>query len=328
MTTLKDIARETGLSMNTVSRAIRQSGYLSPRTAERVRAAVERLDYHPNRAAQDLRRRRSRQIMVIAESHDYLHIEKLAAIRRYAARRGYIMSAHFTSEDDPQDSFRARLPDLLGQTPAGLILIVTSEAVIDAARTLRRKLPCVMVSFDRVPDIDCVYIDRAGGVREAIHYLHRQGRRRIAFCDLPNTRNRKPGYLRAIGELDLPELILPCSAQTLPEIRREGERLAHRLAVADNPPDAVQTSDYMAAGLLAGFAAAGIRVPEEIAVIGFDDRELAGMLNPPLTTLAQPNAEVGTACVRMLFTRMEGKRQEETPENVAVPMRLVIRNSA
>ena len=79
MATLKDIARATGLSMNTVSRAIRGSGYVSRQTAELVLKTVRELDYHPNRAAQDLRRRKSTQITVVAESYDYLHIEKLAA---------------------------------------------------------------------------------------------------------------------------------------------------------------------------------------------------------------------------------------------------------
>ena len=87
------------------------------------------------------------------------------------------------------------------------------------------------------------------------------------------------------------------------EIRREGEQIAKILASWDNPPDAVQTSDYMASGLLAGFAAAGVEVPRDVSVIGFDDRELAGMLNPPLTTLAQPSAEVGKVSAQMLFER-------------------------
>ena len=90
MATLKDIAQATGLSMNTVSRAIRGSGYVSLKTAELVRKTVKELDYHPNRAAQDLRRRKSRQITVVAESYDYLHIEKLAAIKEYAAEKNIL----------------------------------------------------------------------------------------------------------------------------------------------------------------------------------------------------------------------------------------------
>ncbi|HCG25088.1 MAG: LacI family DNA-binding transcriptional regulator [Victivallales bacterium] len=328
MATLKDIAQATGLSMNTVSRAIRGSGYVSLKTAELVRKTVKELDYHPNRAAQDLRRRKSRQITVVAESYDYLHIEKLAAIKEYAANCGYTMGVHFTSEDYPQSTFSALLPDILEQNPAGLIIIASSGFIIGKVRELRKKMPCVMITFDGVPDIDCVYIDRFGGVYDSIRYLYGKGRRRIVFCETFRSRNRKLGYQKAVRELGLPELIISGNLKSLPEIRKDGVRIAKEMAAWKNPPDAVQTSDYMASGLLAGFAEAGIAVPQDIAVLGFDDRELAGMLNPPLTTLAQPSAEVGRISAQMLFERISGTQKNTSPENIRVPMHLVIRNSA
>ena len=328
MATLKDIAQATGLSMNTVSRAIRGSGYVSLKTAELVRKTVKELDYHPNRAAQDLRRRKSRQITVVAESYDYLHIEKLAAIKEYAANCGYTMGVHFTSEDYPQSTFSALLPDILEQNPAGLIIIASSGFIIGKVRELRKKMPCVMITFDGVPDIDCVYIDRFGGVYDSIRYLYGKGRRRIVFCETFRSRNRKLGYQKAVRELGLPELIISGNPKSLPEIRKDGVRIAKEMAAWKNPPDAVQTSDYMASGLLAGFAEAGIAVPQDIAVLGFDDRELVGMLNPPLTTLAQPSAEVGRISAQMLFERISGTQKNTSPENIRVPMHLVIRNSA
>ena len=328
MATLKDIAQATGLSMNTVSRAIRGSGYVSLKTAELVRKTVKELDYHPNRAAQDLRRRKSRQITVVAESYDYLHIEKLAAIKEYAANCGYTMGVHFTSEDYPQSTFSALLPDILEQNPAGLIISASSGFIIGKVRELRKKMPCVMITFDGVPDIDCVYIDRFGGVYDSIRYLYGKGRRRIVFCETFRSRNRKLGYQKAVRELGLPELIISGNLKSLPEIRKDGVRIAKEMAAWKNPPDAVQTSDYMASGLLAGFAEAGIAVPQDIAVLGFDDRELAGMLNPPLTTLAQPSAEVGRISAQMLFERISGTQKNTSPENIRVPMHLVIRNSA
>ena len=328
MATLKDIAQATGLSMNTVSRAIRGSGYVSLKTAELVRKTVKELDYHPNRASQDLRRRKSRQITVVAESYDYLHIEKLAAIKEYAANCGYTMGVHFTSEDYPQSTFSALLPDILEQNPAGLIIIASSGFIIGKVRELRKKMPCVMITFDGVPDIDCVYIDRFGGVYDSIRYLYGKGRRRIVFCETFRSRNRKLGYQKAVRELGLPELIISGNLKSLPEIRKDGVRIAKEMAAWKNPPDAVQTSDYMASGLLAGFAEAGIAVPQDIAVLGFDNRELAGMLNPPLTTLAQPSAEVGRISAQMLFERISGTQKNTSPENIRVPMHLVIRNSA
>ena len=306
MATLKDIAQATGLSMNTVSRAIRGSGYVSLKTAELVRKTVKELDYHPNRAAQDLRRRKSRQITVVAESYDYLHIEKLAAIKEYAANCGYTMGVHFTSEDYPQSTFSALLPDILEQNPAGLIIIASSGFIIGKVRELRKKMPCVKAHHN------------AGGLPEDMKFELVEPLRYL-FKD----------EVRAIGrELGLPELIISGNLKSLPEIRKDGVRIAKEMAAWKNPPDAVQTSDYMASGLLAGFAEAGIAVPQDIAVLGFDNRELAGMLNPPLTTLAQPSAEVGRISAQMLFERISGTQKNTSPENIRVPMHLVIRNSA
>lgn len=325
MATLKDIAQATGLSMNTVSRAIRGSGYVSQKTAELVRKTVKELDYHPNRAAQELRSRQSRQITVIAESYDYLHIEKLAAIKEYAGTCGYTMGVHFTSEAYPQSTFTALLPDVLEQNPAGLIIIASSAFIISKVRELRRKLPCVMITFDAVKELDCVYVDRYGGVYDAVHHLYRKGHRRILFCETYRSRNRKLGYQRAMRDLGLEEWILPCESANLTEIRKEGEKIARELSASGRLPDAIQTSDYMAAGLLAGFAASGVKVPDDIAVLGFDDRELAGMLNPPLTTLAQPSAEVGRISAKLLIERMD--HPDAPPETIRVPMHLVTRES-
>ena len=248
--------------------------------------------------------------------------------KEYAANCGYTMGVHFTSEDYPQSTFSALLPDILEQNPAGLIIIASSGFIIGKVRELRKKMPCVMITFDGVPDIDCVYIDRFGGVYDSIRYLYGKGRRRIVFCETFRSRNRKLGYQKAVRELGLPELIISGNLKSLPEIRKDGVRIAKEMAAWKNPPDAVQTSDYMASGLLAGFAEAGIAVPQDIAVLGFDDRELAGMLNPPLTTLAQPSAEVGRISAQMLFERISGTQKNTSPENIRVPMHLVIRNSA
>ena len=126
-------------------------------------------------------------------------------------------------------------------------------------------------------------------------------------------------------DLGLEEWILPCESANLAEIRKEGEKIARELSASGRLPDAIQTSDYMAAGLLAGFAASGVKVPDDIAVLGFDDRELAGMLNPPLTTLAQPSAEVGRISAKLLIERMD--HPDAPPETIRVPMHLVTRES-
>ena len=325
MATLKELAEITGLSMNTVSRAIRGRGYVSERTRKLVRDAVRKLDYHPNRAAQALRRQDSREVAVILDSYDALHLEKLSAIKEYAHRQGYGMRVYFVNEEYPSSSLRALLQEVLENAPAGLILITAGGEMESRSLELRKKVPCVLIPFDPVPGVDCVYVDRYQGVYDAIGYLYKRGRRRIAFCETFHSENRKRGYRQAVKDYGLPEIIIPGALKNLVLIRNTGYLNGKMFAAMKNPPDAVQTSDYMASGLLAGFSAIGVRVPQDVAVLGFDNRDFAALLNPPLSTLAQPNYEVGKQAAALLFRRMEQPAGE--PVKIRIPMLLMVRQS-
>ena len=325
MATLKELAELTGLSMNTVSRAIRGRGYVSVRAQKLVRDAVRKLDYHPNKAAQVLRRKDSREVAVIVDSYDSLHLEKLASIKEYAVEKGYGMRVYFINEEYPSSSLHSLLPEVLENAPAGIIIITSSREIAARSLELRKKLPCVLIAFDPEPHAECVYVDRYTGVYDAITYLYRKGRRRIAFCETFQSENRKRGYLQAVRDYGLPEIIIPGALKNLVLIRNTGYLNGKMFAAMKNPPDAVQTSDYMASGLLAGFSAIGIRVPQDVAVLGFDNRDFAALLNPPLSTLAQPNYEVGRNAADLLFRRMDHPDGE--PEEIRIPMLLMIRQS-
>lgn len=325
MATLKELAEMTGLSMNTVSRAIRGRGYVSERTRKLVRDAVRKLDYHPNKAAQALRRQDSREIAVILDSYDALHLEKLSAIKEYTHQHGYGMRVYFVNEEYPSSSLRMLLQEVMDNAPAGLIVITSSNEIVARCQELRKKVPCVLIAFDPVPGTDSVYVDRYQGVYDAIGYLYKKGRRRIAFCETFHSENRKRGYLQAVKDYGLPEIIIPGALKNLVLIRNTGYLNGKMFAAIKNPPDAVQTSDYMAAGLLAGFSAIGLRVPQDVAVLGFDNREFAALLNPPLSTLAQPNYDVGKNAAALLFRRMD--QPEGEPEEIRIPMLLMVRQS-
>ena len=325
MATLKELAQMTGLSMNTVSRAIRGRGYVSERAQKLVRDAVRKLDYHPNKAAQALRRQNSREIAVVLDSYDALHLKKLSAIKESAFQHGCGMRVYFVNEEYRSSSLQTLLPEVLENSPAGLIIITSGSEIVERSMELRKKLPCVMIAFDPIPGADCVYVDRCKGVYDAIGYLYNKGRRRIAFCETFHSENRKRGYLQAVKDYGLPKIIIPGALKNLVLIRNTGYLNGKMFAAMKNPPDAVQTSDYMAAGLLAGFSAIGLRVPQDVAVLGFDNRDFAALLNPPLSTLAQPNYEVGQKAADLLFRRMDHPADE--PEEIRIQMLLMARQS-
>ncbi|MBQ7395952.1 MAG: LacI family DNA-binding transcriptional regulator [Lentisphaeria bacterium] len=326
MATLKDIAEKTGLSINTVSRAIRGSGYVSEKAAELVSEAVRELGYHPNFAARNLRLKSSREIFVVAESYDHLHIERIAGACNYIENNNYKATVRFIRSDvSPVEAIK---PDILKYSPAGVIFIASDDRLVDEVAGLRSKIPCVIASLFPLGNCDNVCVDRYSGVYNAVQYLYRQGRRRIAFGETSGAANRKEGYLRAVRDLKLPELIFRAVSSDHGTIRRDGIKIAKEISGMREMPDAIQTSDYLACGLLSGFLRLGIRVPEDIAVIGFDDREIAEMTDPPLTTLSHPGEELGAACAKMLIDRIEsGFCSDALPQSVKIPMKLVIRQS-
>ena len=328
MATLKDIAEKTGLSMNTVSRAIRGRGYVSQKAADLVKEAVRELGYHPNFAAQSLRLQKSMELAVIMCSSDYLNIRRLMGVRDYSFDHGYRTTVHFTHPIDDGDNFDDLISAIMKQSPAGVVVIAPSSKHLKKMRQLRTIIPCVAASYHEEESVDCVYVDRYSGVYNAIQYLYRHGRKRIVFGETTGAQNRKDGYLRAVRDLGLPELIIKVVSSDHEEIRRGGLKAAEEISKWKELPDAIQTSDYLACGLLAGFSRLGIRVPEDIAIIGFDDREIAEMSTPPLTTIAHPGEAVGAACAKMLIERIDsGFCSDAMPQSVKIPMKLVIRKS-
>ena len=328
MATLKDIARRTGLSMNTVSRALRQSGYVSRETAEKVRLAAQELDYRPNRAARELRSSCSSSIAVVAESGDYLHIQKITAIQQLAACSGFTTNNFFVAEEFERSRLEAITEILQYENPAGVILIGMDQQFIDAARRLAVHFPVVLVSYEAVGDLDCVYIDRRGGVYAAIHHLYTAGCRRIAYLGSDMMGNKHKGYRDAVQELGLPEIWLPAAEiTTARQIRSDVMLLARQIAAMPERPDGIQCSDYYAAALAAELPALGIQVPQDLALVGFDDRDFVEVIAPPLSTVAQPSCEVGSAAAQLLIDRITAGATAAVRQ-LKIPMRLVVRESS
>ena len=340
MASLKDIAKRAELSINTVSRAIRGSGYVSERAREKVMRIAVELGYRPNRVARSLRFSKNFEIAVISflgannnnSSGDQLMMEKIIGIKRRLAASGYEMNLHFldiNSESEPANL--KLLEDIAGQNPAGIIIIGDGELYKSIYRLMEAKqTPAALISYDVIPEMDCVYIDRQQGVRDAVHYLAEKGRGKIAFAGFSGICcNRILGYRKAIKELGLREIIFSESSYSGSDLERIfdlGGAMSGEISKAEIPPDAVIAySDYLAAGLIAGFRESGVRIPEEIAVVGFDNRELAAFTSPGLTTIAQPNFKAGELAAEMLLEKIA--RPDGRVRAIGVPMSLKIRRS-
>ncbi len=339
MTNLKDIAVRTGLSINTVSRALRGRGYVSQSARDRVVEAARELGYRPNRAARSLRCHRSYEIAVInfiaptGSGCDTLNMEKVIGMRHFLARTDYELSLHFVYYEKHFTAQTAlQIVDIIEPRPAGVVLLGDSDLSLDIYRHLvRQNLPCVVISHMERKDVDCVSIGRQGGVYQAVRYLIGQGRRNICYAGTTTCRTRIDGYCQAIKEAGLREMIVEADGYRhftgLESLFEVGDQTARKMLTLFPEADAVQAySDYLAAGLCAGLQKLERRVPEDIAVVGFDNRELAMFTNPPLTTVAQPNWQAGEAAMRLLLQKIENKNVGVTA--LTVPMEIVFRSSA
>ncbi len=338
MTGLKDIAEHTGMSINTVSRALRGVGYVSSAAREKILSAAAELNYHPNRAARSLRTSRNFRVPVLTFITsgswicDYLHMGKVVGINRIMTEAGYDVALQFMHVSDKLEGTPLKqLQDILKEQPAGIILIDGSRFAQKVYKACEKAgVPVVAVTHDSIKHIDSVYLDRNNGVRDAVLHMAERGKKFIAYAGPINDNSRLTGYRNALKKLQYQEVTFEINSYkgaSLRDIHLLGVEAAIQMSRMTPRPDGVQAySDYLAAGMLEGFRKAGLKVPEDVAVCGFDDRELAQAVDPGLTTVAQPTREAGEAVARMLLDKIRS-HGNYPGSSVSIPMHLTIRES-
>lgn len=307
--TIADVARAAGVSTATVSRVLNGNTEVNEVLAGRVRAAVSQLDYRPSRIARSLRTRRtSIWGMIISDIRNPFFTDMVRGVEDVAYANGYSLVLCNAEEDSAKEADYLQLA--LAEHMAGVILTPTSATKTDVTPLLERGV--ALVTVDRKlsgGQVDRVLIDNAGGAEMAVSHLVDRGYWRIACIsgrtEVSTGSERLEGYkagLRAHGIRVSRKLI------AYGDFREPGGKAAmDELLARPERPDAVfVANNLMTLGALEAIAEAGLRVPEDIAVVGFDDVAWAALLRPPLTTIAQPTYEVGAETARMLLQRIGG----------------------
>lgn len=323
---ITDVAAHAGVSHQTVSRVLNKPDLVRPATRERVLAAIRELGYRPNASARALATRRTRLLGVLNAGVDYFGPAHAATAIEVAAREfGYAtittgVEGAATSPGDTLDYF-------LNLGVDGLVIVAPTVAVASAARTLAGTLPIVIIAtgLDSPEPMHLVGVDHEHGAREAIRHLIDLGHRDIAHLSGPDdwfdARARLAGWraeLTAAG-LDVPEPIRAGWEA------RDGYYAAGAILEATPRPTAVfAANDLVALGLIRRLTEAGLRVPEDVAVVGYDDTAGADFFSPPLTTIRQPFEAVGQRAVNVVVEAMTGR----SPANVLIVPTLVIRESS
>jgi LacI family transcriptional regulator len=322
--TLKDVAHASGVSIRTVKRALSGVRYVNSKTRDRVLAVAARLKYEPNLGARSLKTGRSFEIGVMLTSMDELFMGKLEAFERTLRPEGYSVHVLFA----PAETRAADVPEvataLMARRPAGVGLFPDYLEVVSsgvAERLNAAGIPTVVLDSRRETSGDRVLVDRPQGVYEAMMHLAQTGRRRVAYLGPISDRSRLDGYEKAMRKLGQSPLLVPMHGTVAAAVEQ--------LLSLQPRPDAVQTySDVIAMDVLAALHRRGVRVPAEMAVVGFDDRAFASLSWPKLTTVAQPNADVGVAGAEILLARIAGRPAPGGRWVRTCPTCLVVRESA
>jgi LacI family transcriptional regulator len=334
MPRLIDVARAAGVSPSTASRALTRPELVRRTVVARVRQAAEQLGYVPNHVARSLRRQESKILgLVVPDNTNPFFAEVARGIEAACFRAGYTLILGNSDRSLEKEAAQARV--LVEKRVDGVLLFNTSDhSAPTIAWLLARGMPVVLLERRSPgPAVDCVLSDNVGGVRAALEHLAAQGHRRIACLvgdvQAAHYAERLAAYLATVRELGLaaaPELV-----RTGLVTYADGQQAALALLRGPLPPTALFcTTDTLAIGALRGAALAGARVPDDLAVVGYGDIELAAYTQPPLTSVAQDKQRVGELAVQVLLRRLAQRAQGEAwqPEVIVVPTRLVVRESS
>lgn len=323
---MKEVARRAGVSVTTVSHIINSTRFVSPELTERVLAAIDDLDYRPYGLARSLRTKQSKTVgVLIPDNTNPYFAEMTRLLEDSFFLHDYNVIICNTEQSPEKELTYLRL--LNDKAVDGVVFVSTggdSEAI---ALLRRQNTPCILI--DR--DIDEVGLDRIvsdndlGGYTATRHLIE-LGHRRIATVSGPeglaSTGDRLSGYSRAMHEEGLESEVVAGDFQV-----GSGYHAYRRLMERENPPTAVfAANDLMALGVLHGAAEAGVRVPQELSVVGFDDIRLASYAVPALTTVRQPKHEIVNQTVRRMLYLLRGSGEGEK-QRITLEPRLVIRSS-
>jgi len=331
MPTMKDVAQAAGVSVTTVSHVINETRYVSKDLRARVLQAMEELSYHPNILARSLRQGITHTIGLIVPDNSNPFFAEIA---RVAETVGFEndYSVILCNSDKNVERESAYINVLIAKQVDGVIFIAAGSEQQHLRELAAQGIPVVVADRD-VPQglADVVLVNHEQGGYDATQHLISLGHRRIACISGPSpitpSADRVRGYCRALREAGIPmeeELVVRCSESYL-----GGETAMARLLRLDRRPTAVCTyNDITAIGALRASRNAGLEVPGDLSIVGFDDIPLASAVVPALTTVAQPIADLATVATELLIARIQHSAEFAPGQRIVLDTNLVVRESS
>lgn len=326
---IKDIALLAGVSTTTVSHVINNTRFVSEEKRTRVLDVMRRLDYHPNRMASGLRTKKSYAIGVVLPDITNPYFAEIArGVEDACFEHNY--SAIICNSDDSSRIESHYLSMLAEKQMDGIVLVNVGDRGQRPPERVMHDMPLVMLDRE-IPGLvsDSVQVDNKLGGRMAAEYLFGLGHRRVVCIggtpEVYPSWDRVDGFIefmREAGHPVPPRSILKGDFQA-----ESGFALTHKAMAAKSRPTAIfAANDLMAYGAIRALTEMGMRIPEDISVVGFDDISLSSLFNPPLTTIRQPRLEMGETAVNLLLEKMGSPELES--RRVMLPLKLVERQTS
>lgn len=327
MASIKDVAKLANVSTATVSRVLRNAGNVTEETKRRVLEAIEALNYQPNVLGRYLRRMETETVLVIVPDITNPFFSKvLRGIEAVALERGYQVLLGDTQNDVQLEE---QYLNVLPQKQVDGMIFLTARTRKELMEEMSRQFPIVLAcEYLEGTDIPTVSIDNISSARKATEHLIGLGHRRIAHLtgpmDVILSRDRLRGYYQALAQHDI-----DVDASLVQEgdfSFESGYNVTLKLLALEKPPTAIfAANDAMAIGAIKAVRHRGGRVPDDVAVVGFDDIQMASIFEPGVTTIAQPMFDIGKQAMKLLLQLIDGEEVER--RQFVLPDRLVIRES-
>ena len=327
MPTIQDVARRAGVAPITASRVINNTGYASQDVRQRVLAAVAELGYLPNTLARSLRSRKSETLaLILTDITNPFFTTVARGVEDTASDAGYTVI--FCNTDESEEEERKYLQVMLQKRVDGILLVPAGGGL--KSLQLARAQGTPLVVLDRRAageEVDVVRCDSQGGARDLIRLLVALGHRHIAMLSGPagvsTAVDRVTGFRQALAEAGLEGQVLVGSFT-----QASGAELTRQaLTAAPRPTALFAANNFIAIGALNALRELGLRVPEDIALVGFDDLPPGLVTFPFLTVASQPAYEMGSRATQRLIERLEGRGGAE-PREIILPTQLIFRASS
>jgi LacI family fructose operon transcriptional repressor len=324
MNSIKDVAQKAGVSISTVSRVLSNKPYVSDDVRDRVLQAVQELDYRPNQVARSLRARQSTSLgLIVSDVCNPFFTDVSRAVEDCAYEKGY--SVFLCNSDENEKKERFYLQEMIDKNVAGVILSPTQKASENFAG-LNVNLPIVV--YDRSVkgmEVDTILIDNRDSAFQLANHLIENGYKQISgiFCNVPHRYERRAGFEKAMAKVGLqaPQIIM---TQTRIEAGYAAAKKNTGTISSDRP---IFTSDNLVlAGAMQAVNELGLKIPDEIGLVGYDDVAWMTLVHPSMTIIRQPTDQIARMAVDLIMQRIENPKRP--PLQVVLKGQLIVRGSS